>query len=122
MYDDSMVNSFIYGPAGTAFSIFYIAFCLFMIVSLWKIFEKAGQPGWAAIIPIYNVYIMLMIAEKPGWWLVLFLIPILNLILAIIVNIGIAERFGMGASFALGMIFLPFIFFPLLAFGNYEAV
>lgn len=98
----------------------WLALVVLMVVSSWKIFTKAGQPGWACIVPFYNVYILLKIAGKPGWWLILFLIPVVNLIMAIITYIALAANFGKGAGFAIGMIFLPFIFFPMLAFGDAE--
>ena len=89
-----------------------------MLASMWRVFEKAGQPGWAAIVPIYNVYIMLLVAGKPGWWLLLMLIPFVNLIIEIMVVVGIAEKFGKSGGYAVGLIFLPFIFFPMLGFGS----
>jgi hypothetical protein len=85
---------------------------------MWKVFEKAGQPGWASIIPIYNCYILLKIASKPGWWLILMFIPLVNLVIAFITYLGIAENFGKSTGFAVGLFFLPFIFFPILAFGD----
>jgi hypothetical protein len=105
-------------PMGLFFLIPIGIFSLLMIASLWVIFTKAGQPGWAAIIPIYNVYIMLKIAGKPGWWLLLMLIPFVNFIIAILIAIGISENFGKKIEFAIGMILLPFIFYPILAFGD----
>lgn len=98
----------------------YFALIIFVIASLWRVFTKAGQPGWAVIIPIYNAYILLKIAGKPGWWLLLMLIPVVNFIVAILVYVGVAERFGKGAGFAIGLIFLSFIFIPILAFGDAE--
>lgn len=96
----------------------WIAVAVVTLIALWKVFTKAGQPGWASIVPIYNIYIMTVIAGKPAWWIVLFFIPIANLIAAIIVNIAMAERFGKGAGFGLGLAFLPMIFAPILAFGS----
>ena len=96
----------------------YLAVIALMIVSLWKVFTKAGQPGWACIVPIYNIIIMLQIADKPLWWIILFFIPIANIIIPIMVNIAIAEKFGKGAGFGIGLSFLGFIFFPILAFGD----
>lgn len=93
---------------------------VFLIYTLWRVFEKAGQPGWACIIPIYNIYIMLKIAHKPGWWILLFLIPLVNIIVTIMFNIAFAKAFGKGVGFALGLIFLGFIFLPILAFGDAE--
>lgn len=90
----------------------------FMIASMWKVFEKAGQPGWACIIPIYNIYIMTQIAKKPGWWTVLMLIPYIGLIWSIWVQNMISKNFGKSEGFTIGMIFLPFIFWPILGFGD----
>ena len=79
---------------------------------------KAGQPGWACIVPIYNIYILLRIAGRPGWWLILYLIPLVSIVVAVIVAIDIAKAFGKGTGFGLGLAFLGFIFFPILAFGD----
>jgi hypothetical protein len=103
---------------GPLFWICYFAVIILLIAAIWKVFSKAGQPGWAAIIPIYNVYIMCKVAGRPGWWVLLMLIPFVNLIIAIILNIDIAKRFGKGVGFAIGMIILPFIFWPILGFGS----
>lgn len=96
----------------------YLAIMIFMIVVMWKIFVKANQPGWGCIIPFYNLYLMLKIAGKPGWWLIWFFIPIANIIVGIIVTIDFAKAFNKGAGFAVGLIFLPIIFYPILAFGS----
>jgi len=99
-------------------AIFYIAIIVLMVASMWKLFTKAGQPGWAAIVPIYNAIVMLQIAGKPVWWLVLMLIPFVNIVIEIMVLAGLAEKFGKSGGYVVGMIFLPFIFFPMLAFGD----
>jgi hypothetical protein len=98
-----------------------LAVAVFMLVSYWKVFVKAGMPGWACLIPIYNAYVWLKIAGKPWWWLLLMLIPLVNVVFFILANIGAAERFGKGAGFGFGLSFLPFIFFPILAFGDSQA-
>lgn len=103
---------------GMGFMLVSLLIALIIIASAWKVFEKAGEPGWAAIIPIYNIIIMLKIAGKPAWWVILFLIPFVNLIVAIITLIAFCARFGKGAGFAIGMVILPFIFWPLLAWGG----
>ncbi|HXH37246.1 MAG TPA: DUF5684 domain-containing protein [Thermoanaerobaculia bacterium] len=109
-------------PAGAAMGagmmIVWLAVVLIMVISMWKIFTKAGKPGWAAIIPIYNLIVMLEIACKPIWWFILMLIPIVNIIIIIILLVEIAKRFGKGVGFAIGMLILPFIFYPMLAFGD----
>ena len=96
----------------------YIAVLILCIVSLWKVFSKAGQPGWASIVPIYNVLVLLKVAGKPGWWFLLFLIPLVNFVIAIIVTLALAERFGKGAGFGVGLLLLPIVFLPMLAFGS----
>ena len=98
--------------------ILWLALVVFFIFVMWKVYEKAGHPGWACIIPIYNVYILLMIAKRPSWWLILYFIPFVNFIIAIIVSIDIAKNFGKETGFGLGLAFLGFIFFPILAFGD----
>jgi hypothetical protein len=100
--------------------IIVLALVVFFIATYWKIFTKAGQPGWASIIPIYNLWVLIKIAGKPGWWIIMCLIPIVSLIFGILLVVALAERFGKGAIFAIGMILLPFIFYPILAFGDAE--
>jgi len=96
----------------------YLAVIVLMIVALWKVFEKAGKPGWAAIIPIYNTIILLEIVGRPVWWIVLLLIPCVGIVFAIIVMNDLSKSFGKGIGYTLGIIFLPFIFIPLLGFGD----
>jgi len=105
------------GP-GLVFWVICIGFFFIQIAAMWKTFEKAGKPGWASIIPIYNGIVMLQIAGRPVWWFLLYLIPLVNIIIAFIVMIDFAESFGKGFGFALGLIFLPIIFFPILAWGD----
>ncbi len=100
--------------------LFALAIALFFIVSMWKVFEKAGQPGWGVLIPIYNILLLLKIAGKPGWWILLYLIPLVNIVIAIIVSIEIAKNFGKDVLFGLGLAFLGIIFYPILAFGDAE--
>lgn len=103
---------------GLVFMLVFLAFFLFMIVTMWKIFTKAGQPGWAILIPIYNIIVMLKIAGKEWWWLFLFIIPLVNFVVGILVVIAFAKNFGKGPGFAVGLLFLGFIFYPILAFGD----
>jgi hypothetical protein len=98
--------------------LFVLAITLFAIVSMWKVFEKAGQPGWGILIPIYNIYLFLVIAGKPGWWIILYFIPFVNFVIGIIVSIDIAKNFGKDAAFGIGLAFLGIIFYPILAFGD----
>jgi len=103
---------------GIGFTILWLAIAVLMIAAMWKIFVKAGKPGWAAIIPIYNLVVLLEIAGKPIWWIVLMLIPIVNLVVFIIVLVSVAKSFGKGAGFGIGMLLLPPVFYPMLAWGD----
>ena len=103
---------------GIGFFIVWLAVILLMVASMWKIFSKAGQPGWAAIIPIYNMIVMLNVVKKPIWWIILLFIPFVNIIIAIMVVNDLAKAFGKGGGFTVGLILLSFIFYPILAFGG----
>ncbi len=95
-----------------------VASYLLTVLPLWFIFKKAGQPEWAALIPIFNIYVMLKVVGRPGWWLLLFLIPFVGLIIWIIVAYDLARSFGHGAGFTIGLILLSWIFLMILAFGG----
>jgi hypothetical protein len=101
-----------------AILIVYLAIIVFIIASMWKLFTKAGQPGWACIVPIYNLIVMLNIAGKPWWWLFLMLIPIVNIVILIMMWHGISTNFGKSAGFTVGLILLGIVFIPILAFGD----
>jgi len=95
-----------------------MAIGILMIISMWKIFTKAGKPGWAAIIPIYNIYIMCEIADKPWWYILLLCVPFANIYAMFVIYDGIAKKFGKTTGFTIGMIFLPFIFFSILGLSK----
>ena len=95
-----------------------LAIAVFGIAAMWKVFEKAGQPGWAAIIPIYNWYIMTKIAGKPGWWVLMLLIPFVNIIFAIWLYNMISKSFGKDEGFTVGLVLLSIIFWSILGFGS----
>lgn len=119
MFQDNSAPS--NGAAGAAFGVIgivYLAVIVLVVAAMWKIFVKAGKPGWAAIIPIYNLIVLLEIAGRPLWWFLLMLIPLVNLIMFIIVAVDVARKFGKGVGFAIGMVILPFIFYPMLAWGD----
>ena len=106
-----------------AFTIVMLAVAVVFLIGLWKVFEKAGHPGWAAIVPFYNAYILLKIAGRPGWWLLLFCIPLVNIVVAAIVAIDMAKAFGQSAAFGVVMLFLlSGIGYLMLGFGNYRYV
>jgi hypothetical protein len=106
------------GIAGVVLMLVYVAVIVLVIASLWKVFAKAGKPGWAAIVPIYNTIVLLEIVGKPLWWIILFMIPCTAPIVAIIVAFEVANVFGRGVGTGIGLIILPFIFYPILAFGS----
>lgn len=99
-----------------------LAIVVFIIASLWKVFAKAGQPGWAAIVPIYNLAVLCKVAGRPAWWVLLMFIPIVNVLVLAVVSIDIAKAFGKGVAFGLGLWLFGFIFYPMLAFGGAQYV
>jgi hypothetical protein len=108
---------------GSLFTLIMLAVVVVVIIGLWKVFTKAGQPGWACIIPIYNIYILLQIAGRPAWWLLLYLIPLVNIVISIIVAIDIAKAFGQSAAWGVIMlVVLCGIGYLMLGFGNYRYI
>ncbi|MEX0755232.1 MAG: DUF5684 domain-containing protein [Actinomycetota bacterium] len=107
-----------WGGLGFTFWLIYAIVLVVYLASLWVVFTKAGRPGWAAIIPIYNIWVLLEIVGRPGWWLILYLIPIVNIVVHIIVLVDLSKSFGHGAGFAIGLLLIPIIFFPVLAWGD----
>ena len=110
------------GPAEAAGalvgSLVYLVLIVVLLVAMWKIFTKAGKPGWAAIVPIYNIIVLLEIIGRPVWWIVLMFIPLVNVVIGFIMSMDLAKSFGKGGGFALGLIFLSPIFYPILGFGS----
>ncbi|MCK5050875.1 MAG: signal peptidase I [Candidatus Cloacimonetes bacterium] len=124
MYEESIASLFSGGLI-----IIWLVIVVFMLFVMWRVFEKAGKPGWAAIIPIYNTLVLLDIAGKPWWWIFVFLlgaIPIVGYILVLVVMILIyysfAANFGKGVGFTVGLVLLPIVFFPILAFGDAQYI
>lgn len=103
-----------------------LAVVIFMIISMWKVFEKAGKPGWAAIIPIYSSIVLAEIAGKPIWMGLIMSLgaiipvvgPIASIVFSVIVSLGVAENFNKSQGFGVGLALLGFIFYPMLAFGD----
>ncbi len=107
------------GGVGVVGGIIYLALIVLMIVAMWKVFTKAGRSGWEAIIPFYNIYVLCKIAGRPGWWLVLFLIPLVNIVISIIVALDVAKSFGKSGVFGFfGLWLFGIIGYPILAFGD----
>ena len=105
------------GSAGGLFLYFLVIYAI-AVIPFWVIFTKAGQPGWPALIPIYDLYILLKVVGRPGWWLILYFIPLVNIVILIVVYNDLSKSFGHGVGFTLGLIFLSLIFLYILAFGS----
>ena len=101
-----------------AASIASLALSVLLIVAMWRIFQKAGKPGWASIVPFYNIYVLYEITWGSGWRFLMLLIPVYNIILAIQTQVKLAKAFGKSGGFAVGLIFLPYVFQPILAFDD----
>lgn len=97
-----------------------LAFALLMIAAQWKVFEKAGVAGWKCLIPIYNMYVLFLISGKPGWWLILMLVPLVSVVVYLLAMLSLAAKFSKGPVYGVGLFLLPIIFFPLLAFDSSE--
>lgn len=108
----ALLFSGVYGICGLIFVVLFI-------VGMWRLFVKAGKPGWAAIIPIYDIYVMLQIVGRPGWWLILLLIPFVNIVIALLVSIDLAKSFGKSAAWGVVLLFfLNAIGYLILGFGD----
>ncbi|MBK9579412.1 MAG: signal peptidase I [Fibrobacterota bacterium] len=105
------------GIIGLVFMAFYLLVMLAMIAGMWKVFEKAGKPGWAALVPFYNIIVMFEISGTGmPWWYAL--IPLLNIYAAFMVSMGIAKKFGKSDAFGIGLFLASPIFYPMLGFGS----
>lgn len=121
-YDSASLGGF--AALGGGIWLVGTAISILIIVSMWKIFKKAGKQGWESIVPIYNVIVMLEISGLPMWYLVLYIIPIVNIYAMFKTYIELAKKFGKGAGFGVLTVFVPIVGFPVLAFSkcNYEGV
>lgn len=117
---------FVFNGFFCAIALVILVLAIIQIVSLWVIFEKVGQPGWAAIVPFYNMWVLAEVGDKPGWYGLMaclsgaipFIGGIISLVFNVIINLGVAQTFGRGILFGIGLFLLPFIFYPILAFSN----
>lgn len=95
-----------------------VGIAVFMIATMWKIFQKAGKPGWASIVPVYNSIVLLEIVGKPIWWIIMFFIPLVNIVFAVWATNMLSKSFGKSEGYTIGLLFLGIVFFPMLAFGD----
>jgi len=103
---------------GLGIVIVYLVILFLLVASLYKIFEKAGKPGWAVIVPVYGFIVLLDIINKPWWWLFLMIIPLVNLIFIFIIYHRLSRSFGKGTGFTIGLLLMPIVFYPILGFGS----
>ena len=102
---------------GPVESIIALAVVVLALAGQWRVFAKAEHPGWAAIVPIYNLYVWIKIAGHSGWWLLLYLLPLIGTVAHLIISIDAAKAFGENAIFGFGMWLVPVVFVPILGFG-----
>ncbi len=114
---DTATTGGIFAALG-AYMFIYVIVGVLMLVSMWKIFTKAGKPGWAAIVPIYNIIVLLQIVELPLWYIVLFFIPIANIYAMFKIYIELAHKFGKSTGFGVLTVFFSVICMPILAFSK----
>ena len=100
----------------------YLAVLVLNIAAYWRIFSKAGRPGWMVLVPVYGSVKLLQISGRSGWWLLAFLVPVLNLFPIVRLSFDLARVFGRGVGFGFGLLFLPLIFAPILGFGDAQYV
>ncbi|MDO4283289.1 MAG: DUF5684 domain-containing protein [Clostridia bacterium] len=112
----STIREITNGVAQFIGSIFSLAIAILVIVAIWRLYERKGYPGWYLFIPIYNLYIMCEIAHVSPWILLLLLIPGVNAFIGLYLCYKVVQAYGRGFLFAVGVVFLPVIFIPLLAF------
>jgi hypothetical protein len=108
----------VFGVVTAPFFLFFIVVVVLYIAAYWRVYTKAGEPGWGSLIPIYNLYLLCKIAGRPGWWLLLYFIPFVNIGISLIVSLDLAKAFSKSSGFGVGLWLLSFIFYPILGFGS----
>ncbi len=118
LYGDSGAGGAVAGLFGGLMGLVWLVVAVLMIVALWKIFTKAGKPGWYSLIPIWNTLVLLRIVGRPMWWFLLYFIPIVNVIILFIVLNDLSKSFGKGIGFTIGLIIFPYVFMLVLGLGS----
>lgn len=95
-----------------------LLFFIVTVVALWKLYKMAGYQGWEGIVPLYNLYVLVKISGRPGWWFLLYFVPIVNIVVHFIVSIDFAKAYGKGTGFGIGIALLSFVFLTILAFSD----
>jgi len=118
-------DGLVQGALGAYLACYWIAALIvwvLVIAGYWKMFSKAGEAGWQSIIPIWNLLVLLRIVGRPWWWILLYLIPFVNIIIWVIVSYDTAKSYGHGWGYAIGIILIPYVFYVLLGFGDSQYV
>lgn len=105
-------------PVGVAMLVVAVAFAVMIGAAMWRIFTKAGESGWKSLIPVWNLIVLVRMAGRPRWWLLLLLVPVVNLVVTLAIFIALSRAFGKGIGFGIGLVLLGLVFFPVLAFGQ----
>lgn len=112
------MSAAVFAPAFAIVVLFFLCAMVFYIAAFWRILLKAGQPGWGALIPFYNVYLWVKVAGRPGWWILLFFVPVVSIFVTLILALDIARAFAKSGGFGVGLFLLSFIFVPVIGFGS----
>lgn len=102
-------------------AVFLVTFAI-QLIAMWRIYQKAGQPGWHSIVPILNIITLCRIIKRPDWWVVLWFIPLVNIVVGFIFYMDLAKVFGKDSAFGIGLILLPWLFFPILGLGSAQYI
>ena len=113
-----MDENIFFSVFGVFLLVIMLTIAVIVIIAEWRIYEKAGKAGWAVLIPIYNIIVLLEIVGKPIWWIFLFLIPIVNIVFGVWITNLLSKSFGKDEAFTVGLILLGFVFYPILGFGD----
>lgn len=113
-----MDENIFFSVFGVFLLVIMLTIAVIVIIAEWRIYEKAGKPGWAVLIPFYNIIVLLEIVGKPIWWIFLFLVPFVNIVFGVWVTNLLSKSFGKDEAFTVGLILLGFVFYPILGFGD----
>jgi Family of unknown function (DUF5684) len=108
----------VFAQPAVVFLPIYLAWFILYIVAGWRVFAKAGEPGWGIFVPVYNLYLLCKISGRPEWWLILFFIPLVNVATGLIIAMDLAKAFSKSSGFGIGLWLFSFIFVPILGFGS----
>lgn len=122
MSSEDLVYSAVAASFGIGYMIVILAIAIVTLVGMWKVYEKAGKPGWAAIVPFYNLYCLFDMSFGNGWLFLLTFVPCVNFVMAIMCYFKLAKAFGKGVGFGFGLLFLNAIFMLILGFGDAEYI